>query len=62
MKPSGKIIQISSCAPAETQWTQCEAILFALCADGSVWFTDNRQGFANWFPAKAGSETEGGGK
>ena len=43
-----RIVGISSCGVNETSQTQCEAMLFALCSDGSVWMTDNRSMGRDW--------------
>lgn len=37
-----KVVQIAVCGVAATVGTQCEAILIALCDDGTMWQTDNR--------------------
>lgn len=37
-----KIVQIVACGIQENASTQCEMILHALCDDGTVWRTDNR--------------------
>ena len=37
-----KIKQIAIAGVAETNSTQCEAMILALCEDGSLWITTNR--------------------
>ena len=37
-----KIIQIAACGVEENYTTQGEALIFALCDDGTLWRTDNR--------------------
>lgn len=41
-------IQIVACGVDDTRTTQCEAFLFALADDGTMWFTDNRTRFSEW--------------
>ena len=35
-----KIIQICSAGVKQTNWTQCDYILTALCNDGTIWVWD----------------------
>ena len=41
-----KIIQISSCGVENSVITQCNAFLFALCDDGTLW--EQRNTFSTW--------------
>ena len=42
------IIQITGTGVKETQFTQCECILFALTSTGRIYFATNRDGFDDW--------------
>lgn len=42
MTTKRKFIQIAACGVAENHQTQCEALIFGLADDGTVWQCDNR--------------------
>lgn len=37
LKPTSKVIQVSTCGVNNTSNTQCDMITTILCEDGSVW-------------------------
>jgi hypothetical protein len=52
-----KIIQITIAGTVENRSTQCEAIILALCEDGTLWETTNRERGSKWYQWPTPHET-----